>query len=110
MPRSGPGIELALRGIARLIGVEFRLRHARIVDVVGIEAAIGARRDQIARAKLDELLAPFAAVLRILARGLSGFFGHALLAFAVLCRAVNVTPPLAFREAQYLFTSKQSVI
>src|SRR6476660_5625307 len=76
MPRRGPGIELPIRGIARLVGIELGLRHARIENVEGVETTVRTSGNEIASFQPKEKLASFAAILRIFTRGFSGLFAH----------------------------------
>src|SRR3954451_16394637 len=77
MPRYFRRLELPFRRIARLIGIEFRLRHAGIVNLERVEAAMWALRDQVAGAQLQMPFAAVAAVLRVLTGGFSSLLAHA---------------------------------
>ena len=103
MPAGFSGIELAIGGIARLIGVEFRLRHTRIVDVEGLETAIRATWNEIAGPKPEPIIATFTNVFRILACGFPGFFGHAWPSLMRRVERGNVGGPLVFRNVPSLF-------
>src|ERR1700742_3064191 len=98
MPAGFSGIELSICGIARLIGIEFRLLNPRIVDIESVEATIGAELDQVAGSEPNALLASLTSVFRILACGLARFFRHDSPSPTRFCRAVNVTSPLVFRR------------
>src|SRR5665213_680632 len=52
------------------------LFEARIAEIEGLKAAIGAFGDQVAQLQMDGLVAVFAAIFRRLARDFSGFFGQ----------------------------------
>ena len=77
MPGRGSRIELPIRCISRLVRIELWLRHAGIIDVERIEAAVGTGGNEIAGFQLEKPLTTLAAILRIFTRGFSGLLAHA---------------------------------
>src|SRR5690242_15977905 len=102
MPRRLGSFELAFGGIARLIGIEFRLRHTRVEDVERIETAVRTAGDEVAGAQLHAPLAALAPIFGIFSGGLSGLLAHAASLFFTIAQSGERQPPSCVPLARLL--------